>query len=348
MSISSAQAIFGVQATGTATRPGIQGTLTIGIPAASMQFLDADIVFTGRALLDDGAIAELTLDDFTATTTPAPDVFTATLNPSGDNNDILLTYTGETLEDAELLIDDDVDRIQLTVTGGSPLLSITSGDKRRMRVVADFGDGVETVDLTYAGESLGKALFAGFLGLESYESSWSGSEWQVTRVSGGDFTSSEDVATPDLVTTWTASDGAVSVTSITPLAASAAQVITAINAESITGLTASNATGSDGSGTVANVDMVEFTLVPSTSEWVEPTTDFQGEAMQESDTIYAIVVHATNGAATLEIDGTETPIDAGGKIQLANPNGIFATTDTLTITATSNETSIDVAIIAKS
>ena len=347
MSISSAQAIFGVQATGTATRPGIQGTLTIGIPAASMQFLDADIVFTGRALLDDGAIAELTLDDFTATTTPAPDVYTATLNPAGDNNDILLTYTGETLEDAELLIDDDVDRTQLTVTGGSPLLSITSGDKRRMRVVADFGDGEITVDLTYFGDAAGKAVFVSVS--PEIESSWSGTEFTLANTAtGASFSASEDVATPDLVTTWTPNEGAVSVTSITPLAASAAQVITAINAEAITGLTASNATGSDGSGTVANVDMVEFTLVPSTSEWVEPTTDFQGEAMQESDTIYAIVVHATNGAATLEIDGTETPIDAGGKIQLANPNGIFATTDTLTITSTSNETSIDVAIIAKS
>jgi hypothetical protein len=344
MSISSAQAIFGVQATGTATRPGIQGTLTIGIPAASMQFLDADIVFTGRALLDDGAIAELTLDDFTATTTPAPDVFTATLNPAGDNNDILLTYTGETLENAELLIDDDVDRTQLTVTGGSPLLSITSGDKRRMRVVADFGDGVETVDIPYLGELNSKPFWA----LDTAEIIWNGTKWIIDVLGSPLFESTEDVATPDIVTTWTPISPATGTPTITPLAASAAQVIAAINSEAITGLTASNATGSDGSGTVANVDIVEFTLVPSTSEWVEPTTDFQGEAMQESDTIYAIVVHATNGAATIEIDGTETPIDGGGKIQLANPNGIFATTDTLTITATSNETSIDVAIIAKS
>jgi len=165
---------------------------------------------------------------------------TILLDPAGANNEILLS--GAT-KSASIVIAANSTALTVVETTGNAV--ITSGDKRRMRVVADFGDGVETVDLTYAGEALGKASYNGSIGIE-----WDGLAWNMVSPDFGFFTSSEDVATPDLVTTWTPETGAVSVTSITPLAASAAQVIAAINAESI-GSTASNAPGSDGTGAIA-------------------------------------------------------------------------------------------------
>ncbi len=186
----------------------------------------------------------------------------AILDPAGENNEILLTSTSTLFESAEILIDDDVDRTQLTVTADTPLVEIVSGDKYILDIVANrTAPSVTNLTGRYVFDQVinGKPSHTGLSGLASTR--WSGSEWQIRSGSESVFISSEDVATPDLVTSWTVQPsfgGAGSVSSITPNPATAAQVITAINAANITGLTASNAPGSDGTGFVAGTATVNF------------------------------------------------------------------------------------------
>jgi hypothetical protein len=181
------------------------------------------------------------------------------LDPAGDNNAIKITSTDADILAAEILIDDDVDRTGLTVTSG-PLLSIASGDKRVMRVTADFGDGVETVDLPYFEQADGKVSHYLDLGSADYRTRWDmGVDlWVIEKDGSNRFTSLEDVATPDLVTTWTPQATATGTPTVTAHPATAAQTIAAINAEEIEGVTASNAPGDDGSGFIGNVGSTPF------------------------------------------------------------------------------------------
>jgi hypothetical protein len=64
------------------------------------------------------------------------------------------------------------------------------------------------------------------------------------------FESSEDVESPDLVTTWTPESPATGTPTVTARAATAAQTIAAINAASAL-YTAANGPGSNGTGAIA-------------------------------------------------------------------------------------------------
>jgi hypothetical protein len=188
---------------------------------------------------------------------PAP--ATATLNPAGDNNDILIASTDPAIQAAEILIDDDVDRTGLSVTGGASI-SVVSGDKRVVQVGGTLTDGVNPVvfpllsELTIEGGDL-------FWEIGSSEdlpyfvvSGTPFGSWfigAITETGSAEWSSADEVATPDLVTTWTPVAPATGTPTVTAAPATAAQLIAAINAEEIEGVTAANAPGSDGTGTVA-------------------------------------------------------------------------------------------------
>jgi hypothetical protein len=194
------------------------------------------------------------------------------LDPAGDNNAILIASTDPDIEAAEILIDDDVDRTGLSVTGGS-LLSAVSGDKRVVQVGGTLTDGVNPVvfpllsELTIEGGDL-------FWEIGSSEdlpyfvvSGTPFGSWfigAITETGSAEWSSTDEVATPDLVTTWTPEAPATGTPTVTAHPATAAQVIAAINAEEIEGVTAANAPGNDGSGFVENVEMVPFIYTSDT------------------------------------------------------------------------------------
>ena len=194
------------------------------------------------------------------------------LDPAGDNNAILIASTDPDIEAAEILIDDDVDRTGLSVTGGS-LLSAVSGDKRVVQVGGTLTDGVNPVvfpllsELTIEGGDL-------FWEIGSSEdlpyfvvSGTPFGSWfigAITETGSAEWSSTDEVATPDLVTTWTPTGDATGTPTVTAHPATAAQVIAAINAEEIEGVTAANAPGNDGSGFVENVEMVPFIYTSDT------------------------------------------------------------------------------------
>jgi hypothetical protein len=180
---------------------------------------------------------------------------TATLNPAGDDNDILLTDASGERSTAQIIIDAAADRTQLSVAETDGAIVATSGDKRVMRVTADFGDGEEMVDFVYVGDLNGRPAYGDATSVYSIQ--WSVEEtWVLLDNNNTIDESSSDTSFPDLAT-WPAG------ITVEGVPASAAQVIATL--ETLDDLTAENAPGSDGTGAVAAVGPVNFTgFSPST------------------------------------------------------------------------------------
>jgi hypothetical protein len=152
---------------------------------------------------------------------------------------------------AAIVIEPDSTALSVAETDGN--IVVSSGDKRIMRVTADFGDGVKTVDLVYVTQEGGKAAHELDLSIVDYKTRWaSGAGVWVIEENGSDrFESSEDVSTPDLVTTWTPVSPATGTPTVTAAPATAAQAIAVDQSALSVNLTLPD--GSDGSAPLAAV-----------------------------------------------------------------------------------------------
>ncbi len=187
---------------------------------------------------------------------------TVNLNPHGDNNTIHITAAtagtaGNSLT-AVLVIDSSTDRTQLTVAKASNAITITSGDKRRMVVSGSLSPDL-TGTFDYSGLASGRASYA-ISSTPTKQIYWTSGDnkWTIANLLaiGNRWESTDNVATPDLVTSWTAVGSATGTPTVTASAATAAQVITAGNAALEE--TFENGGGSDGTGVVAAVSLHEF------------------------------------------------------------------------------------------
>lgn len=347
MSISNAQATFGMSAAGTSDRPLIVGTVNLGQQSQAVP-LGGDIAFTGLALLEAGMQATVELDDFDLS--EPVEVSTVQL---GEN--VLIINTEATPNEVEVEIDDDIDRTMLSVGIGAGLMQVTSGDKRVMRVTADFGDGVETVNLFYVGTiGTGKAWSS----TGSNDVPASGIYYRINAqdteddsalvrfvdgVLSGFYDSNDGTSFPDLINNWVAQSTATGTPVITALPATSANVAAAINAEEITGVSASVIGDPD-----APIQAKTTTAFESEGErgWQRSTLDFQGEEYATAATVLGFYARAVSGAATIEIDGNEYSLTENARTQTASPDGILDPSDTVEITATQPGTAIEVVVIA--
>jgi hypothetical protein len=206
-----------------------------------------------------------------ATVTP-PQAASLLLNPTGDDNDILLTadaagLAGNSLTGA-IAIAEDSTALTAVKTGNN--IVATSGDKRRMMITvagtpltlepsgetAAGNDAVEWPVWTLGGIPIAEA--------ENVEDPTFPFGYLRAKFSGWEYlvaTSSEDQVggMPSNVPGLGPSDWPdVLVENFTAATATAAQSITAINAASL-GVTASNGPDSDGSGAIAAVAQDDFT-----------------------------------------------------------------------------------------
>jgi hypothetical protein len=164
--------------------------------------------------------------------------------------------------------------------------------------------------------------------------------------SDGDlFESTDDVATPDLASTWTAAGSAIGTPTIIASPATAAQVIAEINAGSF-GVTASNATSSDGTGAIAAVTAVSLS-VGLTPEWVGPQVDFQGDAYEAADSILGMLVRVASGACAVVTAANDTALEAGGFVFISGSD-LQASPGTISLTASADDTVVEVAVLASS
>ena len=190
----------------------------------------------------------------------------ATLEPTGDDNDILVTaktpgIAGNALT-AEIVIEED--SVALTVEEANGDVVVTSGDKRRMIVTADFGDGVETVSLQNTGptnwafEASGNVSYA----LYSNENDGAGLTKFVDSVAVAEFGGSHPGSGwADDVNDWSAVVGTATGTpTVTAAPATTTQVIDDINGNQSLSVSADNADGSDGSGAVGAVAQTSLSV----------------------------------------------------------------------------------------
>jgi hypothetical protein len=192
-----------------------------------------------------------------------PSDFSATLEPAGDENDILLTTTDNTILTAKLEIVPNSTVLEAVREGGD--IVATSGGKRVMEVggviTSDGATPVVFPLMIYAGIHNGKARYTSTgvndLG-QPFSVDWAIQPNQFVLVAnelGARWTSSEDVATPDLVTVWTpiynpgTDETPTGTPTVTAHPATAAQVVEQF--DTLPNLTAQNADGSDGTGFVA-------------------------------------------------------------------------------------------------
>ena len=191
-----------------------------------------------------------------------------TLDPAGANNAVDVETSDTSITEAEIAINNTTARTALTIGQTGGLVKITSGDKRVMRISANFGSGVENHDLTY-------------YGLSGVNPVWiknvTGGEVSLTHfIEEGEFALNKDIgegsdffelvsaaAFPDLAD-WsqaTAAEGAVGVPTVTAAPALGSHVVTLINAavDIFDDLVATHAAGSDGSGPVAAIGPVALT-----------------------------------------------------------------------------------------
>ena len=196
---------------------------------------------------------------------------TATLNPAGNNNNIVATAkstgTEGNLLSLQLAIDSTTDRTQLTVTQVSNAVVITSGDRYSLaisgtltsngttpvvfpilRYVGNYGEGPYYP--IYAAQSEEGTTFVSRASISS--------DWVMVR-NGATWTTTDDVVTPDLVTTWTPQGAATGSPTVIISAATANQAITTLANYSSIPITAANAAANDGTGVIAAVAATPLT-----------------------------------------------------------------------------------------
>jgi hypothetical protein len=169
--------------------------------------------------------------------------------------------TGNALTIATALNNTDA-RTALTVTNTSGAILVTSGDKRVMRVTGTLTSDGSTPsvfpDLPFDQISNGKPAYevapndVDIEYLILWDNSPSAEKWTlIDYVTSAQWRSTEDVATPDLVTTWTPVSPATGTPTVTAAAATASQVLTLINATTALPLAAALAPGSSGANAIA-------------------------------------------------------------------------------------------------
>jgi hypothetical protein len=195
---------------------------------------------------------------------------TATLNPTGTNNDILITAAA-TGPDGNLLTAEIATSTghALTVAKTANHILITAGAKHRITITGPLSPDVTETHLFGTLQNDRPAYYYPEFTL-SFTSIiyWTGTKWLIITnppSPGTSWESTEDRATPDLVTSWTATGSATGTPTLVASPPTAAQAIAAANAALEE--TFANAPGSDGTGTLAAVPSTPFqggrtTLLP--------------------------------------------------------------------------------------
>lgn len=205
----------------------------------------------------------------------------ATLNPTGEDNEILLTAltAGPSGNEISVKLTASATLVDTTLTVSGNAIEITFFPKRLMRVTGELMDGPdpwEFPDFIYYGQTNGKKAYSES-GLISGDNGlvWgtSPARFEMTgSFIGSYWTSSDAVATPDLATNWVPQGAGIGTPMVMDVTLSASEVITLINEDPSASLLvlAENAEGSDGSGQVAAVALTPLTGGSSVSNVYAP------------------------------------------------------------------------------
>jgi hypothetical protein len=221
-------------------------------------------------------------------------------------------------------------------------ITVTPGAKARMTVAGTLYAGPGETNartfavLGYLGLANGKNLYT-----NSDYCQWDGAKFNLVHHSGGTWTSTDPVATPDLVTTWTPVGTANGTPVVSAAASSAAQVIAAGIADAATALLAvpvanGTVTGAVAAVTATNLATGTGTIITGTSG-----KDFEGTAIPSLTTLSAINIEVVQGSATVTNGTNIFPIPA---LIYGATTGTLLTAD-LVFTAAANDTIIQVTVL---
>jgi hypothetical protein len=225
----------------------------------------------------------------------------AVTGTAGGNNGITWTATvagvgGNSLT-RTIVIDSTTDRTQLTAVKTGNDIVVTSGDKRRMIVTGTLTDGTNPVvfpALFFDDGAVIDTWTDADAEAPNYVIFGEPGDWKVAfifeSVLFNAYLSSDEVATPDLVTTWAAQSPATGTPTVTAAIATAAQVITAVNAASL-GVTLTNTGASNGTVAVAASTLALF------SGGVAATEGSKGDQLIDGNFLYT---------ATADVSATST------------------------------------------
>jgi hypothetical protein len=173
-----------------------------------------------------------------------------------------------------------------------------------------------------------------------YELKWEDSKWKMLHPDNLPWESEDDVATPDLVTTWTPPpNGSTGTPTVTALAGDAARAIDALN--TLDGITAANAPDNDGSGTIAETSV----SLPHGFIRGGDQTDWEGDPLGTLDKITGFFLRIVSGEARAEINGDEVKsLTAGDIRQAANAAGMPSYLYPLELTASDDNTEFEIVV----
>lgn len=202
-----------------------------------------------------GFSASLKISGIVQTFTTAKTGQTYTTALSGTNNDLVWTCAeGAPTGVPSVEYVENTGSAETLVTSYNYALTVSYGTKARMIVTGTLYAGPGATNprtfspLLYNHIANGKPAYRD---AATSECVWNSTQWVLAHADGGTWTSTDPVATPDLVTTWTPQGVMANGTpTVTAGVSSAAQVIAAATAAA-TGITAANAADNDGTGAIA-------------------------------------------------------------------------------------------------
>lgn len=351
MAISSAQAIYGMVCSGDPSSPLASGTVQIGVDQTRVPLTAAvDGYAISATMTSNTNTLALNVETGQAVGTTLVKPFLTI----GTNN-AAVTYTGKNYGDgdesitvthatpAALAVDETV-----SVTGEA--ITVTPAAKARMTVTgtltSDGSTPVVVPTLFYAGENDDKPMFTdtGENYTFEYMCYWANlnSRWYLAK--GLVFWESLDqVATPDLCTTWTAVPPATGTPTVTKGTSDANQVAAAVNAAASAFALVTASAGGTGLSAVVTAPAANLAGGDGTQISGGSGNDWEGVDVPDLSTIHGLLINVTTGSATAS-NGTHTfPLPA----QFWNTVGFTGDliTATLTITATADNTVVNVAVL---
>ena len=353
MTLSNARAVSGLSALATATGSAVNWKESLGTKSRATNLPLAVTGYECSGTLGvPGNTFTLALANGMGAVTGASVAASLTTNLAGANNDLTFEaveagYAGNSISVAYSTAVAPVAATTVTVAGKA--ITVTRAAKARMVVTGTLSPDVAGTYL-YMGDTEGKPLYRVDGDPDGYLIGWDGSAWYLGNT--GMFYSTQNVATPDLVTAWVAVGGSAGIPTVTPAATSAGQVESAIAASVAAAALVTARCANEVDGTWGEVPAMAATHlangVSGSSLQGADGKNIEGDTLVQLAAIAGIEIVCASGGLEIGCEGAlqALPLGAGGVFSQAVPAG-FANllAHDLVLTATALNTAFSVTVL---
>ena len=331
MAITSAQAIYGLNAAGFPTSPTTSGAIQLGPSQTRLALTEATVGYSVRVTITAGdtVILDPLTNDQTGSTLDPGAAATATLDPTGTNNAILLTadesgVTGNLLTAEINLISGTTD---MTAVREGNDITLTVGDAATI-IITGTGDPAPASRLFFVTQTENETIYTSDGQIEQpltglwtyYQYGILEEEHQLLiyedNTEIGRFSALGSAGPPVDVQLDPVSEESSGSPILNAAPATAGDVIDLVNLSDI-GVTASNAPGNNGTGTVATVTETVFSGgLNASTIYGGDGKDWEGKPLAAIGEIQGIILQCASGDLAWEVDGVALPGVVSGEVQL--------------------------------